>query len=117
MPTTPVPTSDRNSQNTGEQPFAPTRNTSALSSAVAGHIPVNQDAVPSNSITAESSLDVDYTDDNLQQAIDSLTQSFEGEVVQLDNDLDGFDEEDISLAPEVVIPLDRPDVDEYDDDW
>jgi DNA polymerase-3 subunit gamma/tau len=36
----------------------------------------------------------DYVDSELQQAIASLTQSFEGEVVELDNFFDEYDEDD-----------------------
>ena len=118
---TPAKTFDRSSQTNHQlQPVA-TQNTSVLASTVAGHVPVDNNAVQSDSFTAESTLNEDY-DNNLQQAIDSLTQSFEGEVVQLDNNLDlndlddDFDEEDISSISE-AIPLDRPNVDEYDDDW
>ena len=116
---TPTKTGDRNSLNNHRpQPIA-AQNTS-LASAVAGHVPVDNNAVQSD-VTIESTLDEDYVDDDLQQAIDSLTQSFEGEVVQLDNDLndfdDDFDEEDGLSISEVAIPLDRPNIDEYDDDW
>ncbi|MEN9517970.1 MAG: polymerase subunit gamma/tau [Cyanobacteriota bacterium] len=78
----------------------------------------------------------DYVDSELQQAIASLTQSFEGEVVELDN-LDSFDSiEDLELGDgldesfaeeekkeEILTPskipsyLDRPDVEDYNDEW
>ena len=68
---------------------------------------------------AEPNSDQDYLGDYLQQAIDNLTQTFEGEVVHLDN-IDHIPEE----SPEKSSPLDlssshidRPDVEDYDDDW
>ena len=47
--------------------------------------------------------DRDYSDDDFQKAIDNLTQSFEGELVQLD--------ESEHLANS------RPDAEDYEDDW
>ena len=113
---TPVKTGDRTQINHQPQNVA-IQNTS-LASAVAGHLPVDNNAVQSAS-TAELTQGEDYANDDLQQAIDSLTQSFEGEVVQLDNDSNDLDDdfEEVLSVSEVAIPLDRPDVDEYDDDW
>jgi DNA polymerase III subunit gamma/tau len=65
----------------------------------------------------------DYVDSELQQAIASLTQCFEGEVVQLDsienNTLDeSFEDYELPQPDDdISIPLDRPDVKEYDDEW
>ena len=66
-------------------------------------------AVPDLANNLESALDLDYADGELQQAIASLTQSFEGEVVQLDNDLNNSFEEDAEILPEleVATPSDR----------
>ena len=113
---TPVKTGDRTQINHQPQNVA-IQNTS-LASAVAGHLPVDNNAVQSAS-TAKLTQGEDYANDDLQQAIDSLTQSFEGEVVQLDNDSNDLDDdfEEVLSVSEVAIPLDRPDVDEYDDDW
>ncbi|WP_319421948.1 DNA polymerase III subunit gamma/tau [Pleurocapsa sp. FMAR1] len=62
----------------------------------------------------EQNLNSDYTDDHLQQAIDSLTQSFEGELVKMDNAQEEFlDDEEISELPEAG----RPNVEDYDDEW
>jgi DNA polymerase III subunit gamma/tau len=86
--------------------------------------------------------DEDYADSELQQAIASLTQSFEGEVVQLDNldsldsvnSLDSIEDLELDDAPdesfaeeekkeEILTPseiprsLDRPDVEDYNDEW
>lgn len=56
----------------------------------------------------EPDVDGDYGDDELQQAIDNLTHSFEGELVQLDSFANN--EENTQLS-------DRPDLEEYDDEW
>ena len=71
---------------------------------------------------AEPNSNPDYLGDYLQQAIDNLTQTFEGELVYLDN-IDHIPEESRE-APEISSPLDlsssnidRPDVEDYDDDW
>jgi DNA polymerase-3 subunit gamma/tau len=86
--------------------------------------------------------DEDYADSELQQAIASLAQSFEGEVVQLDNldsldsvdsfdsidDLDLYDaldesfaeeekKEEILTPPEIPNYLERPDLEDYNDEW
>ena len=116
------------------KPFTRQENAN-LAQKVAGHktsvvnsplvendLPVdNNVAIPDFTNKLESALDEDYADTELQQAIASLTQSFEGEVVQLDNDLDDFNDEDeaeISLeASSNIEPLSRPDIEDYDDDW
>ncbi|MEL6927721.1 MAG: DNA polymerase III subunit gamma/tau [Cyanobacteria bacterium J06600_6] len=81
-------------------------------------------AVANPSPHSEPNLDRDYADSDLQQAIDSLTQSFEGEVVQMGKDInDDLEDEDDSESLETVVnsettaPLERPDVEDYDDDW
>ena len=67
-------------------------------------------------IEPELDPDRDDADDNLQEAIDNLTLSFEGELVQLDN-------LQVDSAPSPMLEqsepssLDRPDVEDYDDDW
>jgi|GEM_PF-173622 len=73
-------------------------------------------AVPDLASNLKSVLDLDYADGELQQAIASLTQSFEGEVVQLDNDLNNSFEEDAEILPEleVTTPSDRADVEDYE---
>ena len=57
--------------------------------------------------------DQDYEDDKLQQAIDNLTQSFEGEVVHLDN----VKEESLEVSSLSNIKIERPDLEEYEDEW
>lgn len=75
----------------------------------------------------------EYADSELQKAIASLTQSFEGEVVQLNNldsldslaTIDDLNSNDVPLAEEeeILTPSeipnysDRPDIEEYDDEW
>jgi hypothetical protein len=50
----------------------------------------------------------------LQQAIDNLTLSFEGELVQLAN----FNEEhDVTEPLEHNTDLDRPNAEDYEDEW
>ncbi len=62
----------------------------------------------------EQNLNSDDTDDHLQQAIDSLTQSFEGELVKMDNAQEEFlEDKEISELPEVG----RPNMEDYDDEW
>ena len=103
---TPTKTSDRSSQIKHQPQNVAIQNTS-LASVVAGHLPVDNNAVQPDSSTAELIQGEDYANDDLQQAIDSLTQSFEGEVVQLDNDLDEYDDDfdgETEISPESVVP-------------
>ena len=66
-------------------------------------------SIPKNAIapqaTAELNPNSDYADDDLQQAINNLTQSFEGELVQLDNSQGNS------------LTSDRPDAEDYEDEW
>ncbi len=68
---------------------------------------------------ADRGLNQHYTDDNLQQAINNLTHSFEGELVQLENTQNQFFK--VSAAsekPEVSASnRGRPNVEDYDDEW
>lgn len=76
----------------------------------------NRVSMSSESIAAQD-LNRDYTDDNLQQAIDNLTQSFEGELVQLDSNQEEFYATS-ELEEEALNPnLGRPNLEDYDDDW
>ncbi|MEL6496113.1 MAG: DNA polymerase III subunit gamma/tau [Cyanobacteria bacterium J06623_7] len=125
---TPAPTAPKP---TGDLPYNPpqaiaTQDNSRLTPVVTE--PPIEKTVQSNSVTSESALDTDYANADLQQAIEALTQSFEGEVVQLDSDLNDLDDdfeseepENISSIsesiPETVTVADRPNVDEYDDEW
>lgn len=67
----------------------------------------------------DQDLNQDYADDNLQKAIDNLTQNFEGELVQLDNNQEEFSAISETLELEEVINPNqgRPNLEEYDDDW
>jgi DNA polymerase III subunit gamma/tau len=109
--------------------------------AVTNPLPVTVNVPLENLENLENnvSLAEDYGDSDLQQAIASLTQSFEGELVQLDN-LNGLDrgnsiddlnldntldesfaesesETEILTPPEIPNHLDRPDLEEYNDEW
>jgi len=68
--------------------------------------------------TVEPDLDSDYGDSDLQKAIANLTLSFEGELVQMDNDedlsLDIIEDELESANNE---QQGRPNIEDYDDDW
>ena len=87
----------------------------------------NTESAPSPVLEdSKTFLEADYADSELQQAIENLTQSFEGELVQLDRDdfedSDEVEEELTALSePEsstLRSPLiERPDLEEYDDDW
>ena len=90
---------------------------SSTSTAIASN---NQDPTPP-AIT-ELGSNQDYLNADLQQAIESLTHSFEGEVVQLDN-ADYIEEESLevseissqsNLSPGTA---DRPDEEDYGDEW
>jgi DNA polymerase III subunit gamma/tau len=60
----------------------------------------------------------DYVDSELQQAIASLTQSFEGELVELDNPFDEyFKDDELSELDDISTSLERPDIAEYNDEW
>ena len=72
------------------------------------------------SLDLEPELDANYEQNDLQKAIASLTQSFEGELVQLGNsqtrivNVTEIDEPEKSIQhPEQT----RPSLEEYDDDW
>jgi DNA polymerase III subunit gamma/tau len=94
-------------------------------------------------IPGEIDVVEEYADSDLQKAIASLTQSFEGEVVQLDNldsldsvktwdsidNVDDFelnnpsDESLVEETAEILAPpeisnySERPDIDDYNDEW
>jgi DNA polymerase-3 subunit gamma/tau len=88
--------------------------------AVTNSLPLSAN-VPLENLENNVSLAEDYGDSDLQQAIASLTQSFEGELVQLDdmhNTLnDDFEDTENLSVSEIATPLDRPDIEEYDDEW
>jgi DNA polymerase-3 subunit gamma/tau len=71
--------------------------------------------------TFEPEPNQDYTDDYLQKAINNLTQSFEGELVQLGNTQEKLiDTSTTSLTEaetEAISSKDRPSMEDYDDDW
>ena len=77
--------------------------------------PIPKNAIAPPPAIADSDLNSDYADD-LQQAIDNLTQSFEGELVQFDNPSDSFTS-DVVEPSESSLSLERPDVENYDDEW
>ena len=92
-----------------------------LASPIPAELPTVSNSVSPDLENSELALKSDYADSELQKAIDSLTQSFEGEIVQLDKDLEEI--EDLNEEPEIS-PLsesptfsERPDIEEYDDDW
>ena len=73
-----------------------------------------EETIAANPLPIEQNLNSGDTDDHLQQAIDSLTQSFEGELVKMDNAQEEFlESEEISELPEVG----RPNMEDYDDEW
>jgi DNA polymerase III subunit gamma/tau len=69
--------------------------------------------------TAELSSNQNYADDDLQRAINNLTQSFEGEVVQFDNNSQAefLTETELSESEIDLASLERRDANNYDDDW
>ena len=123
--TPPIKSFNYNAQVADKLPEVAIQNTSVLTSPnISADVSVeNNVALPSKPTvsTDELVLEQNYADSELEQAIANLTQSFEGEVVQLnnaDNTLNDYLENNDSLSDsEVPIPLDRPDVEEYDDDW
>ncbi len=73
-----------------------------------------EETIAANPLPIGQNLNSNHTDDHLQQAIDSLTQSFEGELVKMDNPQEEFlESEEISELPEVG----RPNMEDYDDEW
>ncbi len=73
-----------------------------------------EETIAANPLPIEQNLNSDYTDNHLQQAIDSLTQSFEGELVKMDNAQEEFlESEEILELPEAG----RPNMEDYDDEW
>ncbi|MDJ0588889.1 MAG: DNA polymerase III subunit gamma/tau [Pleurocapsa sp. MO_226.B13] len=68
--------------------------------------------------TIEPDLNQDYEENELQQAIALLTQSFEGELVQLDDSKSQILKADeVTEAVESISESDRPSIEDYDDDW
>ena len=67
-------------------------------------------------IEPEPHLNRDDVDDNLQEAIDNLALSFEGELVQLDNLQADSAPSPMSEQSELN-SLNRPDLEDYDDVW
>ena len=71
----------------------------------------------------EEDLDSNYEDDDLQKAIANLTQSFEGELVQMEGDLSLSSDSSEILEPRLESDLSaieergRPSIEDYDDDW
>ncbi len=79
-------------------------------------LPENNFTIPQ--ATTESDLSQNNTDHDLQQAIDNLTQSFEGELVQLDNaSSQTLAVYKASQPAESVSNQDRPNLEDYNDDW
>ena len=90
-----------------------------ISVLTAPAIPIDNDLDDPVTSTAELDSNQNYVDSDLQQAIDNLTQSFEGEVVQLDNNSQAEFLAETEL-PKLTIDaagLERPDIEDYDDDW
>lgn len=81
----------------------------------------NKTVVTPEVIVAQN-LNEEYTDDNLQQAIDNLTCSFEGELVQFENNQSHFSEYSEELEQPEQSNFNpssqgRPNVEDYDDVW
>ena len=126
---------DNRQANTALAPQEVERNTAVTNPLPTAHHPLdnspdNDVAIADPTHQPESALDENYSDSDLEQAIASLTQSFEGEVVQLNNDLDDFEDEEednedaatlvepnMGQNPDIAVSLERPDVEDYDDDW
>ena len=71
---------------------------------------------PEASISEVPSKLVSEDEQQLQQAIDNLTHSFEGELVQLDNANNEFKINE-SSTPSLNFDLDRPNAEDYEDEW
>ena len=73
----------------------------------------------SSQVTIEQQIDSEDDDDNLQKAIALLTQSFEGELVELNNTQEQFSAASAdSKTPEETFSLpSRPNAEDYNDDW
>ena len=84
-----------------------------LKSSVAEPITIQHD------LTSEVPVELTIAEDEqqLQQAIDNLTHSFEGELVQLDNVNEESFKAEKTLTPSPNLDRDRPDPEDYEDDW
>ncbi len=119
---TPKPTSFNSSMATPAPPapVQPVREISAAPQPTNPAIPIETNASSPSQPSMEQSLDADYEDTNLQKAIASLTQSFEGELVQMDSDRDLTpDTSEIDETEELLTIKEqsRPRLEDYDDDW
>ena len=80
-------------------------NPAAIAPSVSTEIARKQDRVSPNLDEAEV-IESDYADSELQQAIYNLTQSFEGEVVQLDDSLEEIEDlEELGTSSPSALPL------------
>ena len=84
-------------------------------------IPVSSEtaSIPEQEII-EPNSDLNYDDDELQKAIASLTHSFEGELVEMDDSKNEILEVyEVTETEELTNTdnLDRPSIEDYDDDW
>ena len=121
-PTSSVPASfDSNSDRFGED------NTSKLKSAKQAAKPSVPDVeslasiptiVKPEAVISEALVKLTVSEDEqqLQQAIDNLTHSFEGELVRLDNANKEFKDNEL-LTPSSNHLDDRPDAEDYKDEW
>ncbi len=102
-----------------------TQNTSCVNSvnppAFVANVLSTNNPVINPAISSEVAKAEEYADSELQQAIASLTQSFEGELVQLDNVdniLDeSFEDNELPQVVDIATSLERPDITEYTDEW
>lgn len=95
--------------------FDPRRQSDSLTSSD----PISEKIATTKTI-AESDLNSNYADSDLQQAINNLTQSFEGELVQFDNFRGNSSASEVSEvvdSSESTTSFDRPGVEDYDDEW
>ncbi len=121
LPQKPVnPATTNHNSELGNNP-AQTMETPPISSSTSTAIASDNQDLTSPAIT-ELGSNQDYLNADLQQAIESLTHSFEGELVHLDNT--DYIEEESPLVPEISSQSnlssstkDRPDEEDYGDEW
>ncbi|MGL6340437.1 MAG: DNA polymerase III subunit gamma/tau, partial [Waterburya sp.] len=94
--------------------FQAAEETTTASLPVESQIDKTVDSTP-DTFDIEPNLDV--TDDYLQKAINNLTQSFEGELVQLGNTQEKLIAPATTSATEAINNKDRPSIEDYEDDW
>ena len=96
------------------------KNNAIISPSVEPSTPIQNVDSTISQTSSELDIESDYEEDDLGRAIANLTQSFEGELVQMDEDRDFTSETLETVDSESSLLMEgnsRPSLEDYDDDW